>query len=360
MKKLKLLTLLPAICLSSCSGSSPYGVYEFRLGKTDGSHIGLSVELLDEINESHKDEDMRNMKLTMDLGSEFSLDKIAEQITDDPVEQALIEEVLKLIKEAGFADNTITGYYKISDIDNPKYGRRVRIGSDFLVEAVTKLFPELADFFKDLLTPEMIEKAMTAYINKKQFTLQLPVSLEDAQYQLAWYGILVDTEGASPITYLNMDDLPGPKGEDRYGVHPTVFTDDKGEVIKSEVEIMNETFEYEFSRMYLYDEGIPVGSFIIKKNDKDEQVLYFKPFEQMSTSVEGTIIVRELGEEVFKPIKFHYGRNNGEVDVDPNGKTGLDEGFFDDNKNEFKFSRITKTPFVFRDFHDVRVGLTKI
>ena len=360
MKKLKLLTLLPAMCLSSCSGFSPYGVYEFRLGKTDGSHIALSVELLDEINEAHKDEGMRNMKLTMDLGSEFSLDNIAEQFTDDPVEQALIEEVLKLIKEAGFADNTVTGYYKISDIDNPKYGRRVRIGSDILVEVVTKLFPELADFFKDLLTPEMIEKVVTAYINKKQFTLQLPVSLEDAQYQLAWYGILVDTQGASPITYLNMDDLPGPKGEDRYGVHPAVFTNDKGEVIKSEVEIMNETFEYQFSRMYLYDEGIPVGSFIIKKNDKDEQVLYFKPFDHMSTSVEGTIAVKELGEEVFKPIKFHYGRNNGEVDVNPNGKTGLDEGFFDDNNNEFKFSRITKKPFVFRDFHDVRVGLTKI
>ena len=361
MKKFKLLTLLPAMCLSSCSGSSPYGVYEFRLGKTDGSHIGLSVELLDEKAEVDGHDDFKKMILSADLGSEFSLENIAEQITDDPDEQAIIEQLIKILEDAGLSTEKVPGYYQISDIENPKYGRRVKIGSNFIEETIRKLFPDLEDFFKNIMTPEMIEKAMTAYINKKQFTLQLPVSLEDAQYQLAWYGVLVDPESSRMIVHLDPDELPGPSGEDRYGVHPAVYVDKNGDVIKSEVDAMNETFEYEFSRTYLYEGDRPVGSFLVKDNEAaGHKILYFKPFEYMSTTVEGTIAVREFGEDVYKPIKFQYGAAEHEVSVAWNGKTGLDDGFTDMNGNEFKFSRFTKTPFKFRDFHDVRVGLTKI
>ena len=361
MKKLKLLTLLPALCLSSCSGSSYYGTYEFRLGKTDGSHIGLSVELLEQEDENHKEDGMRKMLISADLGSEFSIESIAEQITDDPAEQAFIEEIIKLLSID--TKNKIDAYYTVTDLVDSKYGNRVKMGSDYIQEIVKKTYPELADLFGGLATPNIVEMVACTYVNKKQFTIQIPVSLPDLQLQLAWYGTFVDPNNANLIVDLDKELLPGLTGDERFGSHPEVVTDRKGEVIKSEVETMNETFEYEFSHMYLYnEEKEAIGSFVVKTDEKSERkVLYFKPFKELPTVIEGTLSYKIIGEEIQKPIKFTYAPQSHEVTgITYNGKSGYDEGFTDVNGNEFLFSKFYKAPFVFRDYHDVKVGLAKI
>ena len=110
MNKLKMLALLPSLCLASCSQSSYYGVYEFRLGKTDGAHFGLSIELKDEANEKH--EGYQNLKLTADLGSEISLDQMIDDYSEENIIlKELLSQLLKIIPE----DHSIDGYYNVTE-----------------------------------------------------------------------------------------------------------------------------------------------------------------------------------------------------------------------------------------------------
>ena len=78
-------------------------------------------------------------------------------------------------------------------------------------------------------------------------------------------------------------------------------------------------------------------------------------------NIEGEVAITSLfGSSVYKPIKFSATPNAREVsEITYNGKTGIDEGFVDKNGNEFTFKELMKAPFEFRDFHDVKVGLTK-
>ena len=116
---------------------------------------------------------------------------------------------------------------------------------------------------------------------------------------------------------------------------------------------------YGSAETFFLRNGITYGDSMEEVEAKESLGISEKTDSTLKT-VEGTIAVREFGEDVYKPIKFSYGAAEHEVSVAWNGKTGLDDGFTDMNGNEFKFSRFTKTPFKFRDFHDVRVGLTKI
>lgn len=363
MKKLKLLTLIPCMCLSACSKNTIYGEYEFRLGKTDGSHLGLSVELTDEANDKH--EDMSNLVLRADLGSDFSIEKMVEEYSEEyPFIKELLEPFINVLPE----ERAIKGYYHVTDIQNEKYGYRVKIGSDDLTELFKKVFPEIPDIGEDisvLTTPEMIEMIACAYIGKNQFTIQIPVSTEDVQQQLAWYGYLIDFEGASLLTRLDENKLPGPKGEERFGVHPAVIKDEKGSVVSREADIMNEKFEFEFSHTYLYQENpedplvrVPVGSFVTRlREDTNQKYLLFQPFdEKMSLlNIEGYFSAYDSN-----VVKFSVANPSQIVAVTHNNKSGNEEGFIDADGNEFLYKDILKKPFEFRDFHDVKIGLTKI
>ena len=361
MKKLKLFCLLPSLCLGACSQSTYVGKYEFRLGKTDGAHFGISIELKADAYERR--EGTQQFALAADLGSEFSVDEFAKQYYEKyPILEYILPEILQLLPE----DKTLPGYYSLSNIKNPTYGTRVKIGSDYIADTLIEKFPEIQDISEigDLTTPEMFEMVMCAYVNEKQFTFQIPVSLEDVKQQLAWYGYLIDFNGPKLLTELDVEKMPGPKGEERFGVHPAVTKDEKGNVIAREVDKVNEIFEYEFSHTYLYQGDAltrePVGSFITKLNDNNQKVLYFKPFDpNMSLlNLEGQVLVKGLLDE-YKDIKISVSPNSKEVAVTYNGKTGDEEGFTDANGNEFVFKSFMQAPFVFRDFHDVKVGLAK-
>lgn len=374
MNKLKLLSIIPALCLASCSKNSFIGVYEFRLGKTDGAHFGLSVELKDEAYESV--ENMKKMEMVADLGDDIDFDEDDFEDSDSFINaKTIIKAFLDLIPEDEKENNRIAidGYYQLlPNVVNDKYGTRVKIGSDFLQNLVKKSYPDIAEMIdiSSIITPERIELAACAYVSEKQFTLQIPVSMEDLQQQLAWYGILFDLEALNDLNFsriivdLDQDKLPNAKrGEDRIGSHP-IQNESKG---LHEVSDMNQAYEFDFSHTYLYqkdelDVYEPVGSFVTRLNEKGEQRLFFDMFEgDMPSIIKGAIYVNSS----YKEVKFTAGEQYKEVG-------GVDYGHSEDGdvtfifKDEYEndvvatFKEFVKKPFTFRDFHDVKVGLTKI
>jgi hypothetical protein len=362
-----MLYLLPTLCLGSCSNFQPYGVYEFRLGKTDGAHFGVSAELKNEENEAHKQDGAKNMRLALDLGSEYSIEAIAEQYAEEyPMFEGLINDILKLIPQ----DHAVDGYYIMTDIKNPNYGTRVRIGSDYIYDTIKELYPDIEDIenISSLTGPEFVEMVVAAYVNEKQFTLQIPVSKDDLIQQLAWYGHYLDFNSHQLLTELDPAKLPGPKGEDRIGVHPGVTKDDKGNIIETDADKMNKTFEFEFSKTYLYQEKdgieLPVGSFVVRQNENGKKRLYFSSFdEEMSPfNITGKVAVKGLLSDEYVNIEFDTaeGSDGDAVAVDYNDKAGKEEGFTDKKGTLFTFNTFMKEPFEFRDFHDVKVGLAKI
>lgn len=379
MKKLKLIGLLPFVCLSACSKSSFAGLYEFRLGKTDGAHFGISVELKDDAYE--KREGMKQMFLSADLGSEYSIEAFAEQYEEDyPFIADIVDKVLKALPE----DKTIDAYYQVTNIVDPKYGNRVKVGSDFIEELISKAFPEYVSLIEDfvqlifpdktissLTEPEMIQFVSCAYADGKNFTFQIPVSSEDLFQQLAWYGYLFDEDSCSIFRKLDETKLPGIKGEERFGNHPASVKDEQGNIVSTEVDAMNLAFEYEFSRTYLYEvdefgNETAIGSFIAKANESDRKGLYFTPFDSTCTltSFSGRVKLN-VGTISEKKIDVTFGvsPNAKEVNVEPNGKTGNDEGFFFHTSGddvEVRYRDFIIEPFEFRDFHDVKVGLSKV
>ena len=368
MNKLKLLSMIPALCLASCSKSTYIGVYEFRLGKTDGAHFGLSVELKDEAYEGI--EGMKKIQMVADLGNEIDINSLDASGDEEGIDAKLIiKAFLDLLPEEDKANHRITidGYYELlPNVVSEKYGTRVKIGSNFIQELIDKSYPEVGELIdlSTIITPERIELVACAYVDNKQFTLQIPVSEEDLQQQLAWYGYLFDLEAISELNFsrilvdLDQDKLPGSKrGEDRVGVHP-VQDDSKG---IHEVSDMNEVFEFDFSRTYLYDyDGFiyePVGSFVTRLNDKGQKVLYFDMFEgEMPATLNAYIY-----DGSYKEVEFGAGALSKEV-------TNVTYTYPEDGKDTITFKNdvtvtfkdFVKDPFVFRDFHDVKVGLTKI
>jgi len=370
MNKLKLLSIVPALCLASCSKNSFIGVYEFRLGKTDGAHFGLSVELKEDAYQSV--EGMKQMQMVADLGDDLNFDEDDFEDSDSFINaKTIIKAFLDLIPAEEKENNRITidGYYQLlPNVVNEKYGTRVKIGSDFLQNLVKKSYPDIAEMIdiSSIITPERIELAACAYVDQKQFTLQIPVSMEDLQHQLAWYGVLFDLEALNDANFsriiveLDEDKLPNTKrGEDRIGSHP-IQNESKG---LHEISDMNKAYEFDFSHTYLYQKDEddiyqPAGSFVTRLNEKGEQRLFFDMFEgDIPAIIEGAIYVGSS----YKTVEFTSGESSKEVSgVNYGHSEAGDETITFGGDVTVTFKEFVKKPFTFRDFHDVKVGLGKI
>ena len=361
MRKMKLLCLLPILCLSACSKNSYIGTYEFRLGKTDGSHFGISVVLKgDTYVKDDKPTDYKKMTLSAEVGDDFSLSKLIESYEEEyPIITILLSGLIDKLNDV----HEINGYYSVTQIKNDNYGYRLNIGSDFINDFLRENYPEIFEEFDFDIDPNMIEKFACAYVDNKILTFQIPVSLLDLQQQLVWYGYYVDPNGAIPYTQLDLSVMPGAKDEYRYGTHPAIEKDEKGKVVKDEITTVNQLYKYTFSHTILYHDGLALGSFVSELNSSNQQVLYFKPFDSsMSpTDVTGYVYVKDaVGEfDTKKNIKFSFAPNSNEVSVTYNHQEGKDEGFADADGTQFTFNELMQKPFIFRDFHDVKVGLTK-
>lgn len=365
MKRFKALGLLPILCLAACNSSNYYGDYSFSLGKTDGSHFGFTVSL--QKDEYEGKPGFKKMKVSAEFGDDYSIATMIESYEERiPLIGIIIDAFFKDIKNV----TKVNGYYLvIDDLSHGKYGKRVSFGS----EELTKMIQESdVEFIKEMgldldVTPEIVEHFAVAYVNKKEFTFQIPVSMSDVQQQLLWYGYYVDPENAtSSFMQIDMDKMPGIKGEQRYGTHPEIKTDRKGNLIEDQIEMVNSTFQYEFARTGLYskDDNSLLGKFIQNKNENGEKVLCFVPKDETMSlnNIVGYVDTMDIlgGYTKTEEIKFSVlNAETHETNVTYNHEEGTNEGFTDENGAKFTFTSFIQPPFVFRDFHDVKIGLKK-
>ena len=186
MKLKKLLLTLPLLfSLASC-GEEPslVGTYSFQLGASDSTHVGITFDLTDEPYESVLVSDAKKYTLSFDIGGDVfgALSTAA----------SLIEETGEDQGEDG-DPVTISGYYTVGDYDSD--GNRVlNLGVELLGEELT-------------IPPSIMEKIMYATIAGDEINVVIPVSLEDLQYQLYWYGYRVSdiSDIMSPVNLMEED-----------------------------------------------------------------------------------------------------------------------------------------------------------
>ena len=390
MNKLKILSLLPALILCSCGKTSKnkyVGTYQFRLGKSDGNHMEVTAVITDD--NDPKAEGYKVMNLTADLGDQLDPTKELDEIEDlldeiAPFLKPFIEEEL-IDKIPGFVNavreemkniKEIKFFYKVTEHKNAKYGNRIELGTHALADILNSIktkHPDLTDIideginylkdtklFRDdmFIMPDKAKYAFNAFIGKKGLTFQVPVSVEDLNQQLIWYGFeqTIGSNVTLPENYIVR--MPGTKGEDRFGTHPAKEIKNN-KVIKDEVKEVNKEFAYEFSKSPLYstddimDES-ETARFVLD-NENGTKKLYLK----FNGEFDAKIYDGYVGIATRKAISLNVGAD-GLCAVTSNEKTGLKEGFIDENGTEFKFSEVVSDPFEFRDFNIVNVGLAKV
>ena len=364
MNRLKILSLLPILTLASCNGVNPYGTYQFRLGKTDGNHIEVTAILS---KDDHPVGDgMKKMQLNADLGDSLSPTALIDDLGNQyPILEPFIEI---MSKEIGNIDG-IPMYFKVLPIkSNDGFGHRLAVGTDFVSSYISQIeekYPDIKDFIDSLgipsealyVKPEYTQYVFGAYINERQLTFQIPVSIEDLNMQMLWYGI---SNRISDPDYVSK--LPGPQGEKRIGSHPQVTKDKAGNIISRESDLVNKMFENEFSNTYLYKDNEPIGNFVTEvEDDVTTLKLYLRDtYTGPKNNIEGVVYTKSLlGDyDEAKNIKLSVDDNHI-TNVTHNGKGGKEEGFTDENGTEFLFSYLMQEPFAFRDYHVVNVGLIK-
>ena len=367
MKRLRILSLLPALALTSCSGDNYLGTYQFRLGKTNGSHLEVTATLSDE---NYNSDGMKKMTLSADLGEEMTPASIIQKYGEQyPILEPFVDIIISEVNDI----REIPLYYKVLDSKIDKYGNQLAIGTDFVLQKINDLKEkneavksildslEISDS-KFVLTPEQTKYFFGAYVNSSSLTFEIPVSMEDLTMQTFWYGKSTRISGDF------VDRLPGVKGEERFGTHPKITKDDRGNVTKNECDEVNKTFEKEFSNTHLYveteDDGeIKIGSFVVEtiNNKKTLKCYLDSSYSGSHSNIEGCIYTKGmLGDfDVKTSIKLSVNDDNT-TSVTYKEVTGKDEAIIDENGNEIRFTDFVQNPFVFRDFHTVNLGLAKI
>ena len=163
MRFKKLIPLLfTSLALSSCGNSNPYvGTYSFQMGKDDGTHMGISMELTDEDHNASKPE----------LGKTFEI----------TIKASMFETF-------SGEDVKIAGGYTIGD-QLTKDAKLVNLNYDFLTDSWTLLSALLGVEVAADQTGDYLQKLITTSVTKKAFNLIIPVSMNDLALQLYWYGI---------------------------------------------------------------------------------------------------------------------------------------------------------------------------
>lgn len=374
MKKLLPLLLLSASCLTSCGNDSVAGVYSFLLGRQgeNETRVGINIELKDEkyvipegTDITHSAEEKALMEqrakkftLSLDLGSEFD----------------------KIMNTLGLQDG-LGGYYMLLDDTDDKYGQKMALGMDFDFEN-----------FDLPITSELIKNLIVSYVGGGKITLQVPVSLEDLQYQLCWYsGLYFDFDPYIKSKIHDLEDLgtyffdilatqkycdlnevselPGPKGEARFGSHPKLDVDSNGVEIPNSGDIakMNAKYAGEFSNTFVYaDDGDGKGDIIgsvyqIQEDETTYDLFYplngYNPVREF----DGYVVAEDLLST--EDVKVHLTLLNDATSKDASQTIGLmkvvgNQGSYVDGE-EMKYAYYKRDAFTFRDFHDIKVQLTK-
>lgn len=331
MKK-KWLTLLATIGLASCNTNGDIsGIYSFSMGKPESAHIGVYVNLTNEAYQSV--ENAKKFTLSFDYSGNDS-----DEIND------LIEtfhEILGLESEEALA-----GYYYKTNYTS-KDGTRIALGTDILDTL-------LGGSFNASISSEIIEQAVTAYIDGNKLTIRVPVSGEDLLHQLTWYGCLININASEPedmIKVLSNEKLPGEKDAGaRIGTRPLV--DDYQKI--DQVSDMNTNFEEEFSTTHLFDNEDILGSFVTRKVDGEEKLFYISRAPLTANSLSAQIKcgrydrdVQDYVYDVVTPVTVEFGEQGEVISVK------------DEHSTDVSLEDYFQTPYKFREFHTVGIALKK-
>ncbi len=186
MKALKPLFLVSIIpLLLGCSGKKYIGTYVFQMGKSKDTHMGISLQLMNEFYNPEEEE----------LGKKYQLDvdMVTSQENDD---------FTSVLKEM----SPVTGYYSVDEQEKVYDAKRLKMGIDLLGQY------HVPDELTDLI--------FVANINSTTVNFFLPVSVTDLIYQLYWYGYDLNLTAliSGDESY---DPLNTKEGKHDIGTHPT-------------------------------------------------------------------------------------------------------------------------------------------
>ena len=386
MKKFKVLALIPSLLLCACGKADKWvGTYQFRLGKSDGNHMEITAELTAEKDSKFKD--YKVMKLKADLGDNMDPSSALDDIEE--VGEIIIPlldligfdigdkfpELMQVARKELDDFTDIKLYYNVTNVQAEDRSYRLAIGTHELgdrLNRIKKEHPDLKDIVdqaieyaadipfldKNLnLSPKKSKYLFNAFINNKSLKIQVPVSSDDINMQLIWYGMnyplfAEDDEKLLPSNY--MERMPGVKGEKRFGTHP-VRQIRNNVVVKDEVAEVNTIFAKEFSNSILRvaedHASDELGRFAITTVN-DERHLQYLPNGEMPTSINGVI----YKEGVWTHLEFNTVSVTGDLGkIEGTGKEASITG-----AEEYKIRSFMKDPFEFRDFNIVDVGLSKV
>lgn len=203
-RTLSFIAMLPF--LIGCAKKIPYvGTYVFQMGKSKGTHMGVSLELKKDFYDENDETKGRKFDLNIDMST-----------SDNP------DDFMNIIKDMG----PLSGYYSV-DKENKVYNeKRLHIGINVLGEY------EIPEEITDLI--------FVANINSTLANFYLPVSLNDLVFQLYWYGYdlnfseLIDPESEGGDPFIS------PDGEHDVGTHPT----------QADIDKINEHYENDHGQKY--------------------------------------------------------------------------------------------------------------
>lgn len=196
--------------LTSCSNDSIAGTYGFQLGKEKGTHFGIYLKLYDS--------KFKTESTTIDSRAKNCTFSFAAELGDDTDSIAEMLGVLATFLGQDSADRvSIPGYYYQSGKAVTGKATEIKLGVDF--NFLKEKYPSLEDLPLPEITPEQIELIVYTTYASDTVTLNIPVSVEDAVFQLYWYGVdfTYDTE----TEFIKIVDSPYKDSGNRPGTHPS-------------------------------------------------------------------------------------------------------------------------------------------
>ena len=220
------LMTLPLL-LTSCSKNSIAGKYGFQMGKEKGTHFGLFVTLTDEYITLESQPEVTNKYKKGEFA--FTLKDGDEDENDEM--SSLLSLIAGLLKQEGDTLSVPCYYYMGNKIAKSSE-TEVKVGIDFSFIKDVIDDTEIAEVDFPVLEPDAIEKIVYTTYGSDTITMYIPVSQQDAIYQLYWYGVDVyyDSEGI----HINKD-----LTSHEAGTHPT----------KEDVETINQTYGEQHSAL---------------------------------------------------------------------------------------------------------------
>lgn len=345
MKKGKLLFTLSALSLMlvSCGGGSMYGTYSFIMGKSNSTGINASMNLKEDL---YTTENLELIKYFQDNKATPRQFTFSLKVTGMAEDEENPIEILEKLYPDGF-----NGYYFTEQL---KDVTKLNIGA------------ELGEEYKSYIPAHLIDDIIYATIEGKYVNLAVPVSLDDIQMNLAWYGYYVnfDNPDSSLFNLWQKLDFENSAKSKSYEHKP-------GEKVTQEgVDAMNEDFLSYFCNAKI---RIPDGNggytsiagvynkFIKQGNDKVTKtyISYFPEYKAAhSGSISGTDVQLVYYEkELLSDIKVAVKKNvNLTLSSDGTDEVVAVSGDF---TSIDKLTSAIPEKFTYRKAHVVNIGLMK-